>query len=197
MAKNINYAQVFARKETIRKQWLRLNPTLNNESGIYVLIREENGFKFGYVGQAIHILDRLISHSEGFDQHIDRSLKTHKLYDETKNPNGYKVLFKNFPQEKLDEMEKEYTLYYANNGVQLRNKTSGSQGKGKFAISENKSSKGYYDGVAYGEKKAKKKVKEFFDKYLDYQIKEPKNKIKERKLGEFAEFLKENNESGD
>ena len=35
-----------------------------------------------------------------------------------------------------------------------------------------------------------KQVKEFFDKYLDCVIKEPSNKVKERKKKEFEELLK-------
>lgn len=72
----------------------------------------------------------------------------------------------------------------------MLNKTAGGQGAGKFEIAETRPKKGYYDGVAYGEKKAKRKANEFFEKYLDYSIKEPKNKIKERKFAEFGEFLK-------
>lgn len=189
-----NYNQLFAIMEKNKQKILSVCPNANEKSGIYIMTREENGFKYCYVGQARHILTRLSQHLSGY-QHIDLSLKSHKLYSET-NKTGWKIGCLFYPLDQLNEMEQYYIKLYANNGYQMRNKTSGSQGVGKQGISENKPSKGYHDGVAYGEKKAKKKVKEFFDKYLDYQIKEPKNKIKERKLGEFAEFLRENNESG-
>lgn len=189
-----NYNQLFAIMEKNKQKILSVCPNANEKSGIYIMTREENGFKYCYVGQARHILTRLSQHLSGY-QHIDLSLKSHKLYSET-NKTGWKIGCLFYPLDQLNEMEQYYIKLYANNGYQMRNKTSGSQGVGKQSIVDNQPSKGYYDGVAYGEKKAKKKVKEFFDKYLDYQIKEPKNKIKERKLGEFAEFLRENNESG-
>ena len=62
--------------------------------------------------------------------------------------------------------------------------------KEKFDINERKSGKTYTQGVEYGEKKTIRQVKEFFDKYLDCVIKEPSNKVKERKLKEFEELLK-------
>lgn len=189
-----NYNQLFAIMEKNKQKILSVCPNANEKSGIYIMTREENGFKYCYVGQAKHLLSRLAQHLVGY-QHIDLSLKSHKLYSET-NKTGWKIGCLFYPLDQLNEMEQYYIKLYANNGYQMRNKTSGSQGVGKQSIVDNQPSKGYYDGVAYGEKKAKKKVKEFFDKYLDYQIKEPKNKIKERKLGEFAEFLRENNESG-
>ena len=60
----------------------------------------------------------------------------------------------------------------------------------KEIIGERKPPKTYTQGVEYGEKKAIRRVKEFFDKYLDYGIKEPSNKVKERKIKEFEELLK-------
>lgn len=160
-----NYRQIFAKKAKIKQQWLKLNPNLNNSSGIYILTREENGFRYGYVGQAKCILDRLCSHSEGYDQHIDLSLKKHKLYSDN-NPTGWKVWAKNYPIEQLDEAEQYYIKYMANKGYQLRNKTSGSQGEGKAGIADNKSTKGYRDGVAYGKKKLARDLTTIIDKYL-------------------------------
>lgn len=189
-----NYNQLFAVREKNKSKILEVCPNARDKSGIYFMTREENGFKYAYIGQSVKVLSRLADHLVGY-QHIDLSIKAHKLYS-AQNPHGWKIGCLYFPKEELNEKEQYYIKMYANAGYQLRNKTSGSQGNEKEGIAENKPSKGYYDGVAYGEKKTKKKVKEFFDKYLDYQIKEPKNKIKERKLGEFAEFLRENNESG-
>ena len=54
---------------------------------------------------------------------------------------------------------------------------------------ENQSPKNYREGVAYGELKTKRKVKEYFDKYLDYSVKGVSNKIKERKYNEFKDWL--------
>ena len=95
-----------------------------------------------------------------------------------------------FNEELLNEKEQYYIKLYANNGYQLRNKTSGSQDGEKFGIAENKSGKGYWEGVRQGEKNAFKTIKVFFDKYLDYGIKEPSNKVKERKFKEFEKLLK-------
>ena len=188
MGKEINYRYVFAQKTKYKQQWLKLNPNLNNESGIYVLIRYENGFKYGYVGQALHILDRLVSHSEGTEQHIDKSLKKHKLYDEYSNPTGYKVMFKNYPPEELNDKEFEYVKYYANKGVQLRNKTSGSQGEGKFGISDNKESKGYREGIARGKYLIKQELKPIIEKYLNIELKKD-NKLSQRMLDKFWAIL--------
>ena len=54
---------------------LTVNPKLDDNSGIYFLTREdENEIKYAYVGQAKHILTRLVQHLVGY-QHIDLSLK--------------------------------------------------------------------------------------------------------------------------
>lgn len=160
-----NYRQIFAKKEKIKKEWLRLNPTLKDISGIYVLTREENGLKYGYIGQAVKVLSRLVSHSGGYDQWIDLSLKKHKLWG-IDNPTGWKVQAFYMPSEKLNDAETFYIKEFANKGYQLRNKTGGSQGVGKFGINDNKPSKTYRDGVSYGKKKVIKEIKEIIDKYL-------------------------------
>ena len=59
-------------------------------------------------------------------------------------------------------------------------------------IGEKKPTKLYSDGLLQGDKRTKRKVKEYFDKYLDFSIRLPSNKIKERKYNEFKEWL--NNE---
>ena len=82
-------------------------------------------------------------------QHIDLSLKKHGLFDDTK-PNGWKLICFEYPIDELDEKEQYYIKLYANDGYQLRNKTSGSQGEGKHGINDNKPAKGYYDGKKAG-----------------------------------------------
>jgi hypothetical protein len=94
-------------------------------------------------------------------------------------------------QEELNQKEQEFIKKFADKGYQLRNKTIGSQGKGKTGLENAKPSKTYTQGVVYGTLKTKRKVKEFFDKYLDFVVKQPSTKIKERKFAEFGEFLKE------
>ena len=188
MAKQ-NYRQIFARKEEEKKKLLALNSQLDNQSGIYIFTRFENGFKFAYVGQALHLLDRLISHLQGYEQHIDRSLKKHKLWSKD-NPNGWQIKFIHCHQENLNAIEQQMILEYATSGYQMLNKTSGSQGTEKFAIVDNQR-KGYLQGKNDGKIATLRQIKVYFDKYLDFVIKGKETKIKARKLQEFREMLDE------
>lgn len=188
MAKQVNYRQVFARKSELERQIKKICPNAMNKSGIYIMTREENGFKFAYIGQSLECLSRLVAHLQGFDQWIDKSLKSHKLYSD-KNPTGWKIGCLYFPKEELDDKEQFYIRLYAKNGYQLRNVSGGGVGS-KFGVNDNKVSRGFYEGVGYGIDKTKKQVKVYFEKYLDFSIKQPTNKIKERKFAEFQEFLK-------
>lgn len=184
----LNYKQIFAKKERLKQDWLKINPWLNNNSGIYILTREENEFKFAYIGQAVRILDRLVSHSEGYDQHIDLSLKKHKLFSES-NPTGWAVTFQNCPVGILDEQEQFFIKEYANAGYQLRNKTSGSQGEGKVGINDNKPSKTYRDGLKQGELNLKRKLNPIIEKYLIISTKTD-SRYAENGLKRFYDLLK-------
>lgn len=168
-------------------KWLKLCPNLKDNSGIYILTREENGFKYAYIGQAKHILTRLAEHLIGY-QHIDISLKKHKLYAED-NKTGWNVKSIGYDLEQLNNKEQEYIQMYANLGYQLRNKTIGSQGIGKNGLDVDKLPKDYRKGIKQGENKLIKEIKIYFDKYLDFIIKGKPNKIKERKYKEFEELL--------
>lgn len=179
-------------KENMRRL-LKVNPKLNGKPGIYFLLRtDENGFKFAYIGQARRsILQRLASHLVGFSQHIDLSLRKHKLYSED-NPYGWRVEFLNFPPRMLDEKEKEFIKKYADAGYQLRNVSVGGQGENRDSgqIGERKSAKGYYDGLAQGYKNASKEISHLFDLHLDYKIKSDKpNKNQEKAKVKFENFL--------
>lgn len=185
----MDYKQIFARKEEEKKKLLALNSQLDNQSGIYIFTRFENGFKFAYVGQALHLLDRLISHLQGYEQHIDRSLKKHKLWSKD-NPNGWQIKFIHCHQENLNAIEQQMILEYATSGYQMLNKTSGSQGEEKFAIVDNQR-KGYLKGKQDGKIATLRQIKVYFDKYLDFVIKGKETKIKARKLQEFRELLNE------
>ena len=94
--KNIAKAKAIQRQNIQRLK--KLNPDIDNKSGIYFLTRNEPQI---YVGQARHLDERLASHLSGYEQHIDRSLKAHGLYSED-NPYGYKVNFLHYPESKLD-----------------------------------------------------------------------------------------------
>ena len=189
--KNINYKKGFAIKKENEERIKKLCPKATHTSGCYFIYREQNGFKFGYVGQATKsLLSRLGEHLNGYKQHIDLSIRKYGLYDAIKNPFGYKVAILCYCEPiKCDEKEQFYIKKYANEGWQLRNSTTGSQGEGKHSIIENKSTKGYREGVAYGELKTKRQIKVFFKKYLDFVIKDKPNKVKERKYNEFKEWL--------
>lgn len=190
-----NYKQVKAIEYQNRQKLLAVNPGLNNMSGIYFLTREdEDGFKYAYIGQAKDILQRLCSHMVGF-QHIDLSLKSHKLYDKETNPYGWKVNFKTFPVSQLDEKEQYYIKQYALAGYQLRNKTSGSQGQGKKKIDEYKPSRGYYDGVKQGKITLARQLTDIIQKHLTINIKKEKanNKISQKAMMKFYELINEDN----
>lgn len=193
MAKK-SYAQVKAIEQKNKQRLLKVNPQLNERSGIYFLLRtDEEGFKFGYIGQAKHILTRLAQHLVGY-QHIDLSLKKHGLFHETDNPYGWRVNFLNCPESELDAREQQYIKQYALAGYQLRNKTSGSQGEGKKQIDEYRPAKGYYDGIRQGKITLARQLTDIIQKHLTIKIKDEKanNKISQNAEKKFYELLDEN-----
>ncbi len=184
-----NYNEYIRREYVAKKRLTEAFGEITDNSGIYVLTREEEGIKYAYVGQAVHIFTRLAQHLMGY-QHIDLSIKKHGLWS-PHNPTGWalaQIIL--VPEEHLDAAERAWIASYANWGYQLRNKTLGGQDEGKSGLDNSKPPKGYYDGVEQGEKKTLKKIAIFFDKYLDVVVKGDVNKIKERKLAEFKELLK-------
>ncbi len=185
-----NYKQVIAIKKKNEIKIKKLFPNLTNESGIYIMTRvDENGFKFAYIGQAVKILDRILSHMTGY-QHIDLSMKKHGLYS---NENIYGWDIKQFTcnQNDLDLFEQKYIKRYADLGYQLRNKTTGSQGAGKQQLDEYKPHKGYRDGVKQGEKNARVFVANLFEKHLNFSKKsDTPNKNQDKAFEKFEEFLK-------
>lgn len=179
-----------------KKKLLKLNPELNDESGIYFFLREdENGFRFAYIGQAVKILTRLASHMTGYEQHIDLSLRKHKLYDEQKNPNGWRVEFLNFPESELDEKEKYYIKLYADKGYQLRNVSLGGQGENRASgsIGERKAPKGYMQGIQQGKKVLARELSHIAEKHLKIEIREDKknNKVSQKQFEKFKELMNE------
>ena len=190
----MNYKQIYAIKKANEERILKVCPNCPNTSGIYFLLREENGFRFGYIGKAKRLLERLGSHLSGRTQHIDRSLLAHGLWSE-ENQTGYRVHFLEYPEEKLNEMEQFYIKKYANAGYQLRNVESGGS-EGKTDIGERKPSRGYYDGLAQGYKNAQKEVAHLFNLHLDYKTKSDKpNKNQQKALQKFKDFLEGENDN--
>ena len=185
-----NPRQRYAIEAKNRKRLLEVNPSLTDESGIYFLTRtDENGFRYAYIGQAVHILQRLAQHLVGY-QHIDLSLKKHGLYADD-NPYGWKIGFLNFPISELDKQEQHYIKVYADSGYQLRNKTSGSQGEGKAKIDEYRPTKGYRDGLRQGKINLARELSNIAEKHLRIELREDKhgNKVSERQLNKFMELI--------
>ena len=189
----MNYKKIYAVKKANEERILKVCPNCPNTSGIYFLLREENGFKYAYIGQALRLRERLGSHLSGY-QHIDLSIKRHGLWSE-ENPTGYKVHFLEFAENLLDEMEQKYIKQYANAGYQMRNSTAGSQGKGKHGLDNQKQPRTYYEGLNNGYERARKEIAHLFDLHLDYKTKSDKpNKNQQKALQKFKDFLEGDNE---
>lgn len=189
-----NIARAKAIEQENRKRLLKINPKLNDKSGIYFLLREdENGFKFAYIGQAKSVLQRLASHLVGYEQHIDLSIRKHKLYSED-NPYGWRVEFLNFPESQLDEKEKYYIKLYADNGYQLRNVSIGGQGgnRDSGSIGERKAHKGYLQGIQQGRKNLARELSNIAEKHLKIELREDKanNKVSQKQYEKFMDLLK-------
>ncbi len=209
---NSNFRQIKAIVQKNKQRLLEVNPGLDDKSGIYFLAREdEQGFRYAYVGQAVHILTRLAQHLSGYDQHIDRSLKKHGLYSEElsgydqhidrslkkhglyseENPYGWDVGFIHYPKIHLNEREQYWIKQYADKGYQLRNKTSGSQGEGKSQIADYRPQKGYRDGLKQGRINLARELSSIAEKHLKIEIRDDKknNKISQRQFEKFKELL--------
>lgn len=191
-----NFRKAKAIEKKNRERLLKINPDLNDHGGIYFLTREDaDGFKFAYIGQSKEsagILTRLCQHMVGFQQHIDLSIRKHKLYSED-NPYGWKVGCKNIPDSKLDEAEQHYIKLYAEKGYQLRNVSLGGQCEGRNMINETKPAKGYRDGLAQGRKNMARELSHIIDTHLTVSLKKEKqnNKVSQRAFEKFNELLEE------
>ncbi len=189
------------RKEKLRKAFFakqkeyepiikRACPSIDNKSGVYFYTRTDlvTGEKFAYIGLAKNLMQRSISHLQGY-QHIDISLRK-RGFCSVENPSGWELNCLHFPEELLEEKERYFIEKYQNAGYTLYNIESGGR-EGKTDIAERKPAKTYMDGLKQGDKRTKSKIKEYFEKYLQFSMKPPINKIKERKYNEFAEWLKD------
>ncbi len=191
---NIKQAKAIERKN--KERLLKVNPNLNDKGGIYFLLRtDEQGFKYAYIGQSkasAGILTRLAQHLAGYQQHIDLSLKKHKLYSED-NPYGWRVEFLNFPDSELDEKEQYYIKQYALNGYQLRNVSLGGQGEGRNMINETKPARGYRDGLNQGRKNLARELKHIIDTHLTVTIRPEKqnSKVSVKALEKFNNLINE------
>ena len=196
-----NIAKAKAVEKQNRERLLKVNPKLNDRSGIYFLLRiDENGFRFAYLGQAKNITQRLCGHLAGYQQHIDRSLKAHGLYSED-NPYGWRVEFLNFPISELDEKEKYYIKLYADKGYQLRNVSVGGQGSERDSgqIGERKPPKGYHDGLLQGKRVLARELSSIAEKHLKIEIREDKrhNKVSQKQYEKFMYLIDEDTYSNE
>ena len=188
---NFRKAKAIERKN--RERLLKVNPKLDDESGIYFLTRtDEDGINYFYIGQALHIMQRMCSHLIGY-QHIDLSVKKRGFHS-TKNPYGWKLNFKHYPASELDKWEQYWILEYTKRGYQCRyNKTAGGQGDGKEKINEFRPAKGYHDGLKQGRKNMAKELSHIIDTHLTVSLKPEKqnNKVSQRAFEKFNELLEE------
>ena len=185
---SMNYRQVKAIEKKNKERVLKLHPSVPETSGIYIFYRRENGFKFAYVGQAKHLLTRIAQHLSGY-QHIDLSIKRHGLWS-VDNPCGWNVRIMECAEGELNEREQYYIQWCANEGYQLRNKTTGSQGEGKRALDDYKSPKGYREGLRQGYLNARREVAHLFELHLNFSQKSDKpNKNQEKAAEKFKAFL--------
>ena len=186
----MNYRQIYSRKAECEKRIKAVCPDCPNTSGIYFILREEDGFRYGYIGKAKHLLERLGQHLIGY-QHIDLSIKKHGLWSE-ENPTGYKIHFLRYSEDKLDEMERYFIQKYANAGWQMRNVESGGT-NGKTDINQRRPSKTYYDGLERGRQKALDEIAHLFRLHLDYAPKprngKPPTKLQEKAMRRMDEIV--------
>ena len=187
-----NLKQRYAIDKKNEQRLLKVNPDLDNGSGIYFLTRtDENGISWFYIGQSVNLRQRLISHLSGY-QHIDLSLRKRGLYDVKDNPYGWKVGFLHYPKDELDKWERYWILEYTKQGYQARyNKTAGGQDAGKEQINEYRPAKGYRDGLAQGRKNLAKELSDIISKHLVVMIKPEKahNKVSQRAFEKFQSLI--------
>lgn len=181
----MNYRQIYARKAECEKRIKEVCPDCPNTSGIYFILREEDGFRYGYIGKAKHLLGRLGQHLIGY-QHIDLSIKKHGLWSE-ENQTGYKIHFLQFPESELDEKERYFIQRYANAGWQMRNVESGGA-NGKTDIADRRPSRGYWDGIDQGEKRLARELKHIIDTHLVISLKK-QTKTAQKALEKFYALL--------
>lgn len=184
-----NYKQLFAIQSKLEKQLKLACPNIDSKSGIYFLTRKDDNGSYFYIGKGVNLIRRMCSHLQGYQQRIDISLKKRGFYSE-ENTLGWELNVLHFRPEELNEKEQFFIKKYLDAGWISYNIESGGT-TGKEIIGERKPAKTYTDGIKQGQKKTREEVRIYFNKYLDFAIKPPTNKIKERKIEEFKKFLED------
>lgn len=189
-----NIAKAKAIEKANIQRLLKINPKLDDESGIYFLTRvDEDNIHYFYIGQALHIMQRMCGHLVGY-QHIDLSIKKRGFYSED-NPYGWQINFLHYPKSELDKWEQYWILEYTKKGYQCRyNKTAGGQGQGKEKINEFKPVKGYRDGIKQGKITLARELSSIAEKHLKIEIREDKanNKVSQKQYEKFMAAIDEN-----
>lgn len=190
----VNYGKIFSDKERARKKLLEVCPDICHKSGIYFLLREDLDGKHGYIGKSeTSLLDRMISHLTGYQQRIDKSLKSRGFYSKT-NPSGWTLNVLFYPRNEVDRWERFWIDQYRKSGCDLYNVESGGT-NGKTIIGTRKPPKGYRDGLAQGRKTLARELKHIIDTHLEVRVRKD-NKVTQKALEKFWTLLTEDNDNG-
>lgn len=207
--KQRQYLEAQARINEHMKDLFAYNNDLKEEPGIYIITRSNKPRmdgtiqKYAYVGQAKNVLKRLAQHFVSYEQEIDVSLKNRALKYPS-NPYGWHIEVEYCPIEQLNERERYWIKQYQDDpSYKILNITSGGQDEGKEDINERKATKKYSEGLKVGYQNCLKDIKEFFEKYLDFDIKPTlvkkdgtRTAISLKKYDEFNELMKGGKNNG-
>lgn len=187
--KNYNdYRKLFGVQARIEQELKKLCRNVDHKSGIYFWTREEENEKFIYIGKSLDVLKRNVSHTQGYTQRLDISLRKRGFYS-ADNQLGWKLGVLYFPKEQLDEKERYYIEKYKQSGYTLYNIESGGT-NGKEIIGDRQPPKTYRDGVTYGRKKLASDLAAIIDKYLVVSAKDDKVRT-QKALEKFWKILNE------
>lgn len=186
MTQQTDYKKLFGIQKTIEKQLKTLCPNIDNKSGIYFWIRKEEGKNCAYIGKAVNLLRRNVSHLQGNQQRIDGSLKKRGLYS-ADNTLGWQLFFLHYPEDELDKQEQYFINKYRNAGYEMYNIESGGT-DGKSIIGDRKAARGYRDGLWQGKENLRKEIKHIVDLHLNISLKK-ETKISQKALEKFWMLL--------
>ena len=181
----VDYNQMFAIQKRLEKVVLKACPTMPKTSGIYFYTRVDEEGKHAYIGKAVNLLRRSVSHLQGY-QHIDISLKKRGFFS-PENEDGWHLNFLSVPETLLDEKESYYIKQYQDAGYHLYNIESGGT-TGKTIINERKGPKTYTEGKVEGRKQLARDLKDIIDKYLVISLKK-EGKLAQNALDKFWKLL--------
>lgn len=152
-------------------------PELAHRSGIYFYIREDLEGKHAYIGKAVDLIERSISHLVGHSQRIDISLKKRGFHS-TVNPTGWVLNVLYYPKNELDGWERHWIARYREAGYDLYNVESGGS-DGKEIIGQRKPPKTYRDGLEQGQKNLARDLRHIVATHLTVTTKnDSKNAVK-------------------